>query len=51
MDIDYKLPAAADEHREKSMMLLERQSVQSQQGAVPVDSQQYAVPVDTQQGP
>jgi hypothetical protein len=26
MDIDYKLPAAADEHREKSMMLLERQN-------------------------
>jgi hypothetical protein len=24
MDIDYKLPAAADGHREKSMMLLER---------------------------
>jgi hypothetical protein len=30
MGIDYKLPAAADEHREKSMMLLERQSVQKQ---------------------
>jgi hypothetical protein len=29
MDIDYKLPAA-DEHREKSMMLLKRQSVQKQ---------------------